>query len=893
MTKRLLVVFLISGAVSFSDVHSYVTSASLGRDIQNCLFDQTQGTFYATTTAATGKPGIIKATAPVSSGIPQMSAFNSNTVGKEYRDIVMVNDKTTTLPVTLAATVLSQEGLYNRFVVTHANAYAESEIIEDSPANESNYGVGYISMYDGYVYSDASDDSEILALAASPRAIFSLTRRINNNHFLMPGTAINVHGVTVTADDITIQMNDESFQTTLSATDFVPSKKRDIFDASSGAQLTYNDDLRALYCAPKWITSAHDYSDGVCSVAAYRLNIDTLALTHTPLVTSDNLPYLEGGGAIYQNIVGVSSASKTLSVHQMGVMHTSTNKYHLIILGGHGEITETGDNVYALPLVGPHGDYPGALANVSLAARDTRANNGSSLYTAESIEARVGNGSLPWEAGDNGYTMVIVDDTVYVSVDNPTVTNPGIYYSQAQFGIDGNVVRWGNWTLAAPRALGSTASESYNKGAIKTFAVNRISGKVWAVPSDDTEAVKVTAWTETTIVGYRKRGNGTSVSPHESLFNILKDIKRSCGWSVNNVDGEVKLSAYVGTGKVDGKQKIVVLRSTHDDTDVGDNNFKVIDTPSQDPVLSISFFQSSSLGAATGMLLMGTGTGLYAYVKEDGTGGHVSGEGVNTHILDDGYWNDCDWQRVHPTIFTDSIVAIDSLYKDLYITQRSTSLTQEDTLYKISYSDIVDHNLAGATPVLIHTAGSGGSAPFLLSHAVVPVVGNSECEQLVVGTYGGVYTATLNGGVQSAEGEGSLTFSIIPGTQQHMVTEISRTSDTEVRVLSETSMHHSGDMRLYTGASTNDLQSAVTSLATVPSHTTSSGNGPAGSQIWTDGARKFSILSNQLISHGGIMSYEKISKLESAIFMDRKLKSIDLVSGIVTVVTDTGTVYLK
>jgi hypothetical protein len=891
MTKRLLVVFLISGAIFFSDVHSYVASNSLGREIQNCLFDQTQGTFYATTTAATGKPGIIKSTAPVGSSVPFISAFHSNTVGKEYRDIVMVNDKTTTLPVTLAATVLSEQGLYNRFVVTHANAYTLSEIIEDSSVNESAYGVGYISMYDGYVYSDASDDSEILALAASPRAIFSLTRRINNNHFLMPGTAINVHGVTVTADDITIQMNNEAFQAVLDVTDFVPSKMGDIFDASSGAQLTYNDDLRTLYCAPKWIAS---YYDGVCSVAAYRLNSDTLALTHTPLVTSDELPYLEGGAPDYQNIVGVSENSKTLSVHQMGVMHTTTNKYHLIILGGHGEITETGDNVYALPLVGPHGDYPGALANVSDVLRDMRANNASDLYTAASIEAHVGNGALPWEAGDNGYTMVIVDDTVYVSVESSTVATPGIYYSQAQFDIHGNIVRWGKWTLAAPRALGSEGSESYNQGAVKTFAVNRISGKIWAVPSDDLELVRVPAWTEAApLVGFRKGRDIPLVSPHESLFNILKDIKRSCGWSVNNFDGEVKLSAYVGTGKVDGRQKIVVIRSTHDDTDVANENFKVIETPSQDPVLSISFFQSSSLGAATGMLLVGTDTALYAYVKENGTGGHVSGEGVNTHNLDDGYWNDCDWQQIKPAIFTGSIVAIDSLYKDLYITQRSKSSTQEDTLYKISYSDIVDHTLADATPVLIHTAGPEGNAPFLLSHAVVPVAGNSECEQLIVGTYGGVYTATLNGGVQNAEGAGSLTFSIIPGTEQHMVTEITRTSDTEVRVLSETSTNHSGDMRLYTAASTNDLQSAVTSLATVPSYSTSSGNGPAGSQIWTDGARKFSILSNQLISHGGVTSDEKISKLESAIFMDRKLKSVDLLGGIVTVVTDTGTVYLK
>lgn len=924
MTKPLLIVFLMSGAVSFSDIMSYVTSSSLARDIQNCLFDKTQGIFYATTTAATGQPGIVKSTAPVGSSLPSFSSFNSNTVGKEYRDIVMVNDKTTTLPVTLAATLLSSEGKYDRFVVTHASAYAVSEVVYDSSVEwtdnpygiyapyapyASPYGVAYVTPDAPYIYGAASSDSEIIALAATSNAVFSLAHIIGNDHLLLPGTVINVHGVDVMADSITIQSTAEAHQTVVDSRDFILGSATQVYDASNTAQLCYNHHLKTLYCAPKWITSSLTYSGSMdtCSVAAYRFDSDGLTLAQIPLVTdADGGAFLPGTSddTSLQNIVGVSGAHKTLSVHQMGVMHTSKNKYHLIVLGGHGAITATGNNVYALPLVGPDGDCPGALANKSLAARDTRANNASDLYTASFAAAHVGNGALPWDAGDNDYTMVVVDDTVYVAVGNATVTTPGIYYSQAQFDSNGNIVGWEKWNLAAPRALGSVAGGDDNQGAVYKFAVNTVSGKIWVVPSDNTEVVRVPSWIQSEVTRSRRGGVVSRAvidaarTPHEKVFDTLKDIKATYEWTVRDDTAdavETKLIAFVGTSNDDGKQKVVVIRSTHDDTTTTDENFRIIDAPSQEPILSVCFLQSPS-EEATGILLVGTRTGLHAYLNA-GRGGYVDGLGVaDTHDLSAGHWDaDCTWQQVHPSIFSHNISKIDCLYNDLYITQRSRDLLVGDTLHRIALSDIATNKILSTTPVLLFTANPSGTIPFILNHAVLPNINNHEHEQLVIGTYAGAHTVTWTGGIQSATNGTSLTITPITGTESHRICSITRTGDTGLQIVGQGSNNTNADIRVYAEASSDSMTSAVSSITSSPQYSTSSSSsfGATGAQIWTDGARKFSIASNALISQDGDISAEKISTLESDAFMGRKAQSVGLVDGIITVVTDKGSVYLK
>lgn len=916
---KLFKTFFIIGTTVFHFTFPFVTSNILQGNITSCAMDQTAGIFYAAVEEIVGQPGIVKANMVTGSQSPQFAALNSYVVGKGYKYITMICDYTSTIPSTIAAVTHSDNGLFNKIIVSNDSVYTITDVIEDANYNDDTYGLS--PQYASYVYPNSINDSEILSIVGSSNVIFSVVHRVHND-FLAPGSALNVHKLTLASNAITI---DPTYvQKRLDSRDFlVGTEVNKVSNVADAVILCYNSELKTLYCAPHWITSANNDVCGVRSVAAYKFNLSDYSLSSLPLHqtanTASTTSWYVGSTPSTQNILGVMGALKTLSVHHMAVMHTSTNKYYLIIYGGHGFSYQTGDQVYALPLVGPAFTEAGMLANTNDANFATAAQNAAQLYTAASAPAQIGGGVLPWEAANYLNHMVVMNDTVYVSVHNPSATKSGIYYSQAKFNDKGNIVKWTPWELAAPRSLGAQEDDGSIQGAVKTFAVNKISGKVWAIPSDNLDRVRVPSWIQLTR---KKRGEiihrmitraglDEQLSPTEALYDTLRSIFVTASWQVENDAGErVTFSGYVGKGII-GRQKIVIIRKTVEDLVKNTSNFKIIDSPTTEPILSIGFLQSPiDVDYPTGILLIGTQTKLYAYLHTTTCqGGYVNNvEELNvnadTDDLSQGYWSTGKWYQILPSVFNANIVSIDALYGDLYILQRAKDFNKNDILYRIDRGDIASHTLCNVTPkIMWEVDRNSPQLPYLLNHIVLPAQDDNTLEHIMVGSYNGAFMLTVPGGVQNATTQDQVTVTPVVGTENQKIVALERTSDNESRIIGQTVQNKVEEKTIYVApqasgeVTTAVITSETLTPTTVNTMTPTTAGTPAivsnGSSVWTDGARKFTITSNTLLSQEGNTAEKKISTCENEAFNGKQLYSIDNIGGVITIQTQDKALYLK
>jgi len=196
-----------------------------------------------------------------------------------------------------------------------------------------------------------------------------------------------------------------------------------------------------------------------------------------------------------------------VGAYHLRVMHTSTSKHYLIINGGISQTTPPGNLVFALPLVNnpTNADEHGTLAAITDPTFMRAASTPGELYTSDSPEAQVGTGPLPLSANDIITDIVVIGDTVFVSIDKTQALNvdPGIFYSQAQFDENGVIYRWTPWTKRA-FPFRTILEKGINEREIKTFEkiqffeVDAANGKIWAIDASLPQNVYVTNWTRKT-----------------------------------------------------------------------------------------------------------------------------------------------------------------------------------------------------------------------------------------------------------------------------------------------------------------------------------------------------------------------------------------------------------
>ncbi|MBN1549278.1 hypothetical protein JW872_01310 [Candidatus Babeliales bacterium] len=270
----------------------------------------------------------------------------------------------------------------------------------------------------------------------------------------------------------------------------------------------FNTDLQRLYVALQ-VTGSTKSTAGVRAVTVGRMNNDIL--TFDPI----------GLDAVFANedkIVGGIGSSAQVSIHKVRTLKTSTHLHYLIIVGGNGAPSATGNTVYALPLVNKKpagiGTTDTALAEaltnpehgtLALNSSDitekyamngvfvdrgftTTVQNASDMLTTTSTAAQVGGGALPLAASQTVSDIVARRDIVMVTIGDAydATTQSGAFSSHALFDSQGRIKGWTPWE----RITGTDE---------KIFGIESVNGvgTYWMLTGTNSELVytaSVTQW---------------------------------------------------------------------------------------------------------------------------------------------------------------------------------------------------------------------------------------------------------------------------------------------------------------------------------------------------------------------------------------------------------------
>ena len=511
------------------------------------------------------------------------------------------------------------------------------------------------------------------------------------------------------------------------------------------------------------------------------------------------------------------TTAKTVGILKIGVMHTSTGFSYLIVNGGNKE--DAGKStlqrrIHAIPLfyslIPADASKIGTFAKNDLTSVDfsVQASTAGDLVSLTSPEGLVGAGLLPIASTSVVTTMQIFNDTVFVGTATTTnVTDteaPGIYYSQAIFNHLGKIVRWTDWTLAAPFAVGNSETD----GSTAFMAVNGLTGHIMAVNSTTQTVVKTTNWSNE-----KNRGNGAN--PTQSLFTRLNaDLSGGCfshydlsqsapvygrhtSFPIGGINyPPARLSLFGGT-----KGKVIFARTSYvkdTTTGTGAPNYFYNDpagttayvqpqTPTTNyyfsssgaeinymattitndltPVTTLGFTHDAATATqdtANGFFLAGTQKGkLYAWANT-ATGAGATPCGVNgfyfLNTTVTGFTNNplsktnFSWQEVSSVSGIPKKIV--SLGNSTYVLTRSTqqSGTILDRVYRLPLATTVATLSSGAVLIATSSTSSLSTASAFLDITIIATqtADPTQQEQLVIATDNGLFKTTRTGGVQAA-----------------------------------------------------------------------------------------------------------------------------------------------
>lgn len=867
-----------------------VTSDTLDATIQSAVLDQGTGNYYVATSASSGNLTLAKYATVTGSNSPTETTVHADALGTFFGFLTISQAGTSSNQATLiAATDHLDGGTLNKLVVTNGTLYTTSNIVADSTGNDTTYGID--PLYADNCEADSSNDGQILGIAATTTRVFCLVKRALSD-WLCPGSAINVYDI----NSSTLALSQIDQQEIMDSRDFIiGTNSNNVEDVSDTPLIHYNDDLKMLYVANKWVRSKSGASDGVRSVAAYSVNPNTGVLTFTHLHSAANTAsssgWNDGSSSANKNIIGVVGANKTLSVHALSTMKTSTDNYYLIIAGGNGTNATTGNTVWALPLVKAGNANAGTLADTTLTALTTQATDSSDLYSADSTAAKVGNGTLPWGASIAPSCMQVIANTVYIATNDNSDNKAAIYYSKASFDSNGKIRQWSSWKKAGPIALGTSTSN----GSVRFFAVNTRTAKIWTVPGAD-DVVRTTAWS--TLTRQKARYRAGSQTPTQSALGNFKTSPSITQSFTTENNLPVALTMYAGTF-TNGQEGIVFVRKESTDTVANSSTVKATTLPSgSEKILSCGMTSWSNGSDLVAIPLVGTQKGLYAFIHSSlNTGGDPSGTGDAQYHIDDlsqGFWSNGTWKQILPATINGNVTAINSQGNGVYITVRGTSPSAiNDTVFRFDRSDVSTNTLVNATAINVISSQQGATKRI---YSAAPVTSTDTTqEQIYLGTGNGILYSNLSGGSQGATQNDFNTSSwqtVSRTTEKSHVTITVKDNTLSSVAVTANSQVVSIPLQI----SYDD--SAVPTVATGTEQTLSSTLSSIITQnlYWTDGART-------VYTDNGVLKAEQrsdsttvtnISTLESAIFGSRTITSIDLTStGVLEVATESGIAELS
>ena len=475
-----------------------------------------------------------------------------------------------------------------------------------------------------------------------------------------------------------------------------------------------------------------------------------------------------------QEMVGVLSvAPQSLAINKVRVMHTSAGPSYLIINGGNGTISQVGANIYALPLVDLQD--PADLAQGTIAKKDSAlvdfrfvvpAAVDADMPKSNEPAVLVGTGPLSLPVTGIISDIDVVGDTVYISIDDsPTATSEGgILYSQAMFDQTGKIIRWTPWTKKAfpPYATPNQPLSS----AVKLFAVDALTSKVWAV-DDLSTSVAQTTWSAPT---------STSFMPNASLPAQLNGIITQAATAVLDLDQSTRgfLSNQSRYALFAGSHTVSFARISQSlgaainspQTVITDftlaNNFLVTSLPvASGEILALEYARQLT-GTSSNYFFAGTQSGLYVF-SDSGSGFDVSSmANLNAPPFSNGSWT------LAPSL-TQAIVDIKTTGNTLYVltqTPATATTLMSNTLYSIPFLPFAAGMFAPGNISTIAQTGVGAFSSIVTFNSIeiISTTSTGSTEQLVLGTNNGLYRSSRAGGVQAAVSQADANWTLIPST---------------------------------------------------------------------------------------------------------------------------------
>jgi hypothetical protein len=724
----------------------------------------------------------------------------------------------------------------------------------------------------------------IIALAASPEAIFAAVRPHNGNFGdEQSGIAmIDINRATkntltlITKNTPNGTAGNKAYPLSAQSPLFTGNTHPVTFTRTQQNNVTlyYDEPLKTLYCGAS-ITTANECS--AIGKAVVRALLTPCGLDGKEIVANSAID-----GA--NNIIVAKKAAANLSIHHLSILHASTGPSYLVVNGGIGTATAPSHALWALPLV----DNPGNTQHGSLAHKNGSLINGKfvepatrphHLMNEKESAALIGNGTLPTDPTTPISDIVVVGDTVYVSFAVPfdKQNDTGIFYSQALYDAQGKIACWTPWTKrAVPKE---------NDGRVHCFSVDPVTGTMWIVDGATESIVSITSWT-----------NGTDKNGLTSQLSAA--LSNGC-YAALDLDQATR--GFIGATNhryalFGGFNKVVFTRISEAlyKNNIGSPQTIITDFTNKKNLLITSLPQKA--GRVTSVeyskreapdknfFFAGTENGLFVF-------SHQTGEGFTSNDLKtfdtppftNGIWHKAD-------AITGTIIDMKCAGNALYIISSEMDILTpfKTMLYTIPFSTILNNEPVSHTnmhtlcaPSNIHAIAQSNKGFFsnVTSFSGIGIISTGtedaqndnsadKREQLVLATSNGLFKTNANqqdevviifSGSADAHNEDHAHWSVIPGTEktfigiatidapvQHTVWPFSFEDDKKLKTYNKSCIHQiSGSEDPLCGADQATIgtcnQPFKNNTVLLNQHF------DPISFFWTDGARRFFIFNQRAV----------------------------------------------
>ena len=689
MSNIIIKISILCSAL-FSTMPTYTTIVVQGNDknapfgfttpVLAKVFDRKNGFFFVGLNAgigdaATGAFAISQATRPIFVTKPKFTgiAKNNGTVDLVDRAVEFLALLQQTNEAPILGIVGKEFAPFTRRFVTGLPTNG------DNPAQSTNLNDA----------TGAANTTGIVGIAARPTHIFAAVRPSLGN-FGENNSGIALIDVTKTDDSVVLEAKDA---TTGMGGQNVPNKAQRLDLTSPQIKGTGNNVGNVIFS-----TDAADVDRVALHYDAifYRLYIGLRIATNTAMndiaksVVTARIDENANNTLLLETIVADTAlnaakneivvaknpgaASQNLRVKHIRTMHTTTGPSFLIINGGKDETDQIGNKIRALPLVNnptnptTHGTLADATQfNTANHVYDTPATNINQLFEDDTIEAIVGAGDLPMLSGDSISDIVVVGDTVYVSImKTPSATNDsGIFYSQALFDDVGTIACWTPWTKRGVpcNAFGdiNLPGNISHDGSIAFFDVDAKTGNIWIVEGTTGRVAGITSWAT------KNSSNGLITRLNQALsdgsFSVL-DLDQATRGFLGNTEHRYALFG--------GNNKIVFTRTSQaqmattesPQTVIKDfssaQNFLVTELPEDAGCCRTLEYGRRLDDNNDNYFFAGTQNGLFAFADSNGAGFSVGALTTLDNTPFDG-----SWQKISD--ITDSVIDIKTSGRRLYV----------------------------------------------------------------------------------------------------------------------------------------------------------------------------------------------------------------------------------